>query len=386
MHQSKRAPVISLTIFFLILLSTGLSGYYFVQGFIHGFGGYMPILASTLLLDGLGIFALVFKVSFETRSRAMVPFICSISLLIVCAIHLAALANARINSISQDEADSRAKTRRDEADSRAKNLDDDRHKRNVQDARELVELNCADCSPERKRRMYQSEMNRLEKSKPAEDRSEKASAIEDDKPADPDQAPKRSWGRVYIESYVTAVQLITGLLAGLGMLINNFLRLYAKEPKEIEESSVTFPSELDTGERETARRPKMERGKSLRSKLLSFFTPKTPTPGDPIDDPGAPQIPTPAVQYLGLAELRDALKVIAFRNSPGHFKVYPKPNDKPAEYLLIRFIRSNHGTDVTTHSTKVELTILDDARKMEPEAFRAKLARHLKRYGFPIEN
>src|SRR5262245_40802061 len=138
--NKKRAPVVSLTIFLLILLSSGLSGYYIMQGFQHGFAGYLPILASCLWLDGLGIFALVFKVSFETRARAMVPFVCSLLLIVVCSVHLAALANMRTGVLSQDEADARTKT-----------IDDDRHARNVKDARELVETNCPQCSPERKR-------------------------------------------------------------------------------------------------------------------------------------------------------------------------------------------------------------------------------------------
>src|SRR5262247_3614785 len=102
MSKNKRAPVISLTIFFLILLSTGLSGYYVWQGFLHGFDKYLPILCSTLLLDGLGVFALLFKVTFETRRHALVPFVASLSLLIVCAVHMVALADWRIGSISRD--------------------------------------------------------------------------------------------------------------------------------------------------------------------------------------------------------------------------------------------------------------------------------------------
>src|SRR5262249_62147538 len=107
--NKKRAPVVSLTIFFLVLLSSGLSGYYVWQGALHGFDKYLPILCSTLLLDGLGVFALVFKVSFETRRRAIVPFVASLLLIVVCAIHLAALANMRTGAISLDEADTRAK-------------------------------------------------------------------------------------------------------------------------------------------------------------------------------------------------------------------------------------------------------------------------------------
>src|SRR5262245_25632761 len=98
--NKKRAPVVSLTIFFLILLSSGLSGYYIWQGALHGFDKYLPILASCLWLDGLAVFALVFKVSFETRRRAMVPFLCSLLLIVACSIHLAALANMRTGVLS----------------------------------------------------------------------------------------------------------------------------------------------------------------------------------------------------------------------------------------------------------------------------------------------
>ena len=220
-HNKKRAPVISLTIFFLVLLSTGLSGYYVWQGFLRGFDKYLPILCSTLLLDGLGVFALVFKVSFETRRRALVPFLCSLLLLVVCSIHLAALANMRVGAISQDESDARTKT-----------LDDDRHARNVRDANALVAANCAQCPPERKRRMYQSEMSRLEKSSAVDKTVTSVTEIS-----------TRSWGRRYVEDYATAVRLIFGLLAGLAMLINNFVRLYAEEPKPADE--FLYESEFD---------------------------------------------------------------------------------------------------------------------------------------------
>ena len=76
------------------------------------------VLTLTLLM--LGVFALVFKVSFETRRRAVVPFVASLSLLIVCSIHLAALANMRVGVISQDEADTRARS-----------IDDGRHARKI---------------------------------------------------------------------------------------------------------------------------------------------------------------------------------------------------------------------------------------------------------------
>lgn len=114
----------------------------------------------------------------------------------------------------------------DELDTRAKRLDDDRHARNVQDANALVELNCAQCSPERRRRMYQSEMARLEKASISGDSQIRNSA---------NTSGERSWGRRYVETYATGAQLIFGLLCGLALLVNNFLRMYADEPRLADE-------------------------------------------------------------------------------------------------------------------------------------------------------
>ena len=291
--HKKCAPVISLTIFFLILLSTGLSGYYIWQGFIHGFDKYLPILASTLLMDGLGVFALVFKVTFETRRRAMVPFVCSLLLLAVCAVHLAALANYRTGILSRDEEDARSKT-----------LDDDRHDRNVRDANALVETNCGGCKPERKRRMYQSEMARLEKS-PAVDKT--LTTVKEIS-----TSAEKSWGRRYVEDYATAVQLVFGLLCGLAMLINNFLRLYADEP---EPHADEFPTEIDTRNRLPVRR------QNLAQKMT--------TQDDIVDDTGSQQKTTQAKIHPGLLRLRETLKLIAFAHPPGHFKVDLKPELNP---------------------------------------------------------
>lgn len=336
--HKKRAPVVSLTIFFLILLSTGLSGYYVWQGFLHGFDKYLPILCSTLLLDGLGVFALVFKVSFETRRRAVVPFIASLSLLVVCSIHLAALANMRVGIISQDEQDSRRKT-----------LDDDRHARNVKDARELVELNCAQCSPERKRRMYQSEMARLEKSSVVENFGPQIST-----------GNEKSWGRRYVEDFATAVQLIFGLLAGLSMLINNFLRLYADESDE-------FPSSLDVEKRSSKTAPKM--------------TTRNDTVSSKRDDTDERQKTTRVVSREGLKRLREALREIAFHHGPCHFKTDPKPD---IGAIWIRQYRSSHGVAREIAGVKSKLDMLDDAVRMDRTAFRERLERFLRENGFEI--
>lgn len=340
--NKKRAPVISLTIFFLILLSTGLSGYYVWQGFLRGFDKYLPILCSTLLLDGLGVFALVFKVSFETRRRAIVPFLCSLLLLVVCSIHLAALANMRTGAISQDESDARAKS-----------LDDDRHARNVRDANALVETNCPRCSPERKRRMYQSEMARLEKSSAVGKTSTTV-----------DEIFTASWGRRYVESYATAVQLIFGLLCGLAMLINNFIRLYADEPAPEPDE---FLHELEVGNRLPIKRQNL--------------APKATTQDDIVDDTRSQQKTTQGVKHPGLGRLREALKLIAFANPPGHFKVDLKPELKP-DYLIIRHMESNRGDESTTHSVRAKLHLLNDALKMEPGAFRTRLEKFLRENSF----
>jgi hypothetical protein len=339
-HSAKRGSVVSLTIFFLVLLSTGLSGYYVWQGCLHGFDKYLPILCSTLLLDGLGVFALVFKVSFETRRRAIVPFIASLLLIVVCAVHLVALANARVGAISQDEADTRARS-----------LDDSRHARNVGDANALVQLNCAQCSPERKQRMYQAEMSRLEKSQVNTEISVNS------------QTPSaRSWGRRYVEDYATAVQLIFGLLAGVAMLINNFLRMYAPEPAP----EFIWPDELKTVERRApARRENLV---APAEKPVENFTEKKETAKKHA-----------SFNSEGLALLRDALKLISFRLPGFSFKSYVR-----GDAVWILMMKANRGTQETAASAKAKLAILDEALTMAPDAFRARLERFLKQNGFAI--
>jgi len=338
--NKKRAPVVSLTIFFLVLLSSGLSGYYVWQGFLRGFDKYLPILCSTLLLDGLGVFALVFKVSFETRRRAMVPFLCSLLLLVVCAIHLAALANARIGAISQDESDARTKA-----------LDDDRHARNVADANALVAANCAQCSPERKRRMYQSEMSRLEKSGLSENGGLAESA----------QTAERSWGRRYVEDYATAVQLIFGLLAGLAMLINNFVRLYADEPEPRDE----FLSELDVRERAASKESRFQTSKSDSERQSLILSQK----------PGRVSLPD-AARKDALKRLREHLKAVAFYHPNKWFKA-----DLVRGGVTIRLFERQHGHEIcisqTTQSDKLLAAV-------ERPDFRNRLVDELIYQGFPL--
>jgi hypothetical protein len=337
--NKKRAPVISLTIFFLILLSSGLSGYYLWQGFLHGFDKYLPILCSTLLLDGLGVFALVFKVSFETRRRAMVPFVASLALLVVCSIHLAALANMRTGILSRDEDDARSKT-----------LDDDRHARNVRDANALVETNCAGCKPERKRRMYQSEMSRLEKLSAVEKGTTTVGEIS-----------TRSWGRRYVEDFATAVQLIFGLLCGLAMLVNNFVRLYADEP---ETEPDEFPSELEVENRTRARREN--------------FTPKSDSERQSLilSQKSPPLSLEDGVRKDALKRLREHLKVIAFQSPGQWFKA-----DLVRGGVTIRLFERQHGHEIcisqTTQSDKLLVAV-------DREDFRERLIDELRHQGFEI--
>lgn len=329
--NKKRMPVISLTIFFLILLSTGLSGYYVWLGLKSGFDKVLPILASCLLMDGLGVFALVFKVSFETRKRAMTPFICSLLLLAVCSIHLAALANMRTGAISRDEEDTRTKT-----------LEDDRHARDVRDANALVELNCSSCSPERKRRMYQSEMARLEKAENGKNPQMRDST----------EIGEKSWGRRYVEDYATAVQLIFGLLCGLAMLVNNFVRLYADEPAN------EFPNEIEVKNRLPIKRENLRAQKETQRTIDSFDSAK---------------------YAAGAQALRDALKDISFRLKGYSFKVTVKPDS-----VWIMMVEAVQGTQQTVSSCRCELAILRDAETMPRDKFARKLELTLKRGGFEI--
>lgn len=219
--------------------------------------------------------------------------------------------------------------------------------------------------------MYQSEMNRLEK----------AGLVQNGKPAELTKTDERSWGRRYVEDYATALQLIVGLLAGLAMLINAFLRLHAEEP---EPSSVRenfpaqtptprraqapadeFPNQLDVSARTPARRPEL--------------APKMTTPDDIVDDTHSQQKTTPAAKHPGLARLRETLRLIAFASGPCHYKV-----DLKDKYIIIRRMVSRRGDVATTHSVRAKLTLLDAALSMEPGAFRTKLERFLRENNFEI--
>jgi hypothetical protein len=81
----------------------------------------------------------------------------------------------------------------------------------------------------------------------------------------------------------------------------------------------------------------------------------------------------------GLQRLRACLKLIEFRHSPMYFKV-----DLEDDYIWIRAIESPNGEQLTTHSAKAALSILDDALTMEPGAFRERLETFLRKRGFEL--
>jgi hypothetical protein len=128
-----------------------------------------------------------------------------------------------------------------------------------------------------------------------------------------------------------------------------------------------FPAELDVENRPPTR----------RSNLGS----KTTTSGDIVDDTRDHRKTTPDDTGAGFRRLREALKLIAFANPPGHFKV---DLSKKGDYLIIRHMESNRGDESTTHSCRARLSLLDDAVSMPREAFRDRLKRFLRENDFEI--
>jgi hypothetical protein len=132
------------------------------------------------------------------------------------------------------------------------------------------------------------------------------------------------------------------------------------EPKEEE-----FPASLDVQKQSPAKR--------------SNLAPKTTTSNDTIDDTRNHKKTTPDDTHPGFKALRETLKLIAFANPPGHFKV---DLSKKGDYLIIRHMESNRGDEATTHSVRARLSILDDAQTMPREAFKARVERLLRQNGF----
>jgi len=89
----------------------------------------------------------------------------------------------------------------------------------------------------------------------------------------------------------------------------------------------------------------------------------------------------------GLAALREALSDISFYHPNTSFKAYIKPDaPKAPDHVLVRAMLASDGTQETTHSAKLKLSVLNDAVQMPRDQFRARLTRTLNRAGFqPIE-
>lgn len=84
-------------------------------------------------------------------------------------------------------------------------------------------------------------------------------------------------------------------------------------------------------------------------------------------------------QKEGLKALREALRAVSARLPGFSFKVSVSGNA-----VWVKMMRANHGTQETVASAKANLSILDDARKMAPDAFRARLEKFLRQSGFEI--
>jgi len=122
-----------------------------------------------------------------------------------------------------------------------------------------------------------------------------------------------------------------------------------------------FPDRLDVENRLPVRR--------------SELAPKTTTRGDIVDDTAAERKTT----QDGMRRLRETLKLVAFENPPGHFKV-----DLKDKYLIIRAMESKRGDEYTTHSVRAKLSLLQDAVRMEPEAFKTRLENFLRENQFQV--
>ena len=99
------------------------------------------------------------------------------------------------------------------------------------------------------------------------------------------------------------------------------------------------------------------------------------------DDTDAERKTTRVVNREGLKRLRETLREIAFAAGKTHFKADPKPE---IGAVWIRQYRSSHGVAREVAGVKSRIEILDDAVRMERNAFRERLEQFLKENGFEI--
>lgn len=81
----------------------------------------------------------------------------------------------------------------------------------------------------------------------------------------------------------------------------------------------------------------------------------------------------------GLKRLREALRDISFRLPGLSFKSHAR-----GDAVWILMVKANKGTQETVASAKAKLSILDDAMRMAPDAFRDRLEKFLRQSGFEI--
>ena len=83
--------------------------------------------------------------------------------------------------------------------------------------------------------------------------------------------------------------------------------------------------------------------------------------------------------FEGLKRLCEALKDISFRLHKRSFKAYVKD-----DAVWIRMMKARHVDEKTVASAKAKLSILDDAVRMTPAAFRDRLEKFLRENSFEI--
>jgi len=87
----------------------------------------------------------------------------------------------------------------------------------------------------------------------------------------------------------------------------------------------------------------------------------------------------------GLAALREALSDISFYHPNKSFKAYLKPDaPKAPDHVLVRAMLARGGTQETTHSAKLKLSVLNAAVQLPHGEFRVRLTQSLNRAGFQL--
>jgi len=176
-------------------------------------------------------------------------------------------------------------------------------------------------------------------------------------------APPADSSVAYLTRWDSTIRLSNFGELGLAILTLIFIRIRSSLTNA--PSDEEFPEELDVETQARARRPRLE-------KPATHVSSKS-------DDTGAQRKTTQDDTGEGLKRLRETLKVISFHNPGVHFKA-----DLKDDCVWIRAMVSDHGIQRTASAAKAKLSILDDALKMAPPAFRDRLEKFLRENGFEI--